>query len=117
VAVREARLVPVMCISLSMPLEKFDQVPTLSHAKFSHSEWQHLRELWRQGKLAVGPKRFSCFLNCDLSEVRLWHMGLYFLGCQLVWRRISHGLQGRLATIEVGTEQLLLKWVLLLCDH
>jgi hypothetical protein len=88
VTVRGLELAPFMCSSLSMPLEKFDQVPTLSHTKFCHSEWQHLRELWRQGKfcfssMAVGPKRFSYFLNFEY-DIRDWVEYIYVFIFQVV---------------------------------
>jgi len=55
---------------ISIPLEKFEQVSTLSHTRFSHNKWWHWRDLWRQGKfcfssMAVSPKRLSYFLYCE----------------------------------------------------
>ena len=64
-----------------MPLEKFKQVPIFSHTKFSHNEWRHLRELWRQVKfcflsMVVSPKRFSYFLYCEYGN-RDWLKYIY----------------------------------------
>jgi hypothetical protein len=67
-------LVPCVCISLRMVLEKFEQVPSFSHTKFfPHNKWGHLRQLQRQACQSVLKDPAICFIVRTVP-VTYWSM-------------------------------------------